>query len=284
MQNSGAVQSALLEHGLPEAPRPGATQDDGETVPQPGATPIWGVAVVNWSCVKLQQLQAPPIVVVVVAPTIVVVVEAPVVLVVPAPVVVVVAPTMVVVVAAEVVVVVAPAMVVVVAPAIVVVVAPTVVVVACGVVVVVAGAVVVVTAPQVPPAHASQQLGTLLTQALPPFGGLHLSAPRLMLQRVLPLSSVRQQATAFGRPHVERAAQLTTVSAHAPRSSSFSTASFTTRVTQSTNCPWFVAPSQSHSALTRARTPAMSASSSAPQPSPRLPLPSPSWSELPLPP
>src|SRR5690242_12030627 len=100
MQKSGAVQSALDAHDAPEPPKPGLTQTAGETVPQPGGTPICGVPVVNCSLVELQQLQ-PGTVVVVVDAAVVVVVGAAVV-VVAAAVVVVVAAAVVVVVAAAV--------------------------------------------------------------------------------------------------------------------------------------------------------------------------------------
>jgi len=96
MQNSGLVQSAFVPHGLPDAPKPGLTHAAGVTVPQPGATPICGVPVVNCSWVKLQHpVQPPPIVVVVVPAVVVVVVAGAVVLVVPAADVVVVAPVVV---------------------------------------------------------------------------------------------------------------------------------------------------------------------------------------------
>jgi hypothetical protein len=63
------------------------------------------------------------------------------------------------------------------------------------VVVLVCGAVVVVDGPgQPPPAEqASQQLETVPTQALPPFGARQRSVVRFTLQRVLPAASVRQQ-------------------------------------------------------------------------------------------
>jgi hypothetical protein len=70
--------------------------------------------------------------------------------------------------------------------------------------------VVVVGATQPPASHASQQLGTAPTHALPPFGARQASALRLVAQRVTPRRFVRQQVTAPGRPHVERAAQRRT--------------------------------------------------------------------------
>jgi hypothetical protein len=105
-----------------------------------------------------------------------------------------------------------------------------VVVVGGAVVVVVPGTVVVV----VPPPHASQQLEVDPTVAEPPFGARHEAALFLMLHFVRPLASVRQQVTAFGRPHVERAAHETTSPRHCGRSWPLSTASFTTCVTQLT--------------------------------------------------
>ena len=74
MQNSPAGQSPLTEHELSEPPTPGLTQAPGVTLPQPGATPISGDVVTNWSLVALQQSQ-PARVVLVVPPVVVLVVE-----------------------------------------------------------------------------------------------------------------------------------------------------------------------------------------------------------------
>ena len=57
--------------------------------------------------------------------------------------------------------------------------------------------------------QASQQLGWLLTHALPFFGALHAAA-RLMLHLVGPLAPVRQQATNPALPQVDRAAHFFT--------------------------------------------------------------------------
>ena len=94
--------------------------------------------------------------------------------------------------------------------------------------------------------HASQQLAALLTHASPFRGARHASALRFVLQIVLPLAVVRQQATAPARPQVDRAAQLTTLPWHSCRRSPFATASFATPATQLTYCPWLSALSQGH--------------------------------------
>ena len=148
------------------------------------------------------------------------------------------------------VVVVAPGTVVVVAPGTVVVVDPrvavvfvpvvTVVVVAPGAVVVVGPmvAVVLVTVRTVVVVllagapHASQQLGADPTNAVPPRGGLQAPALRLIVQVVLPATSVRQQVTAPGMPQVDCDAQDTTASSHSSRSSPSATASPATLATQ----------------------------------------------------
>jgi len=139
-------------------------------------------------------------------------------------------------------------------------------VVACTVVLVVVGgggAVVVVlpagTQPSGP--HASQQLGKLPTQALPPDGALHAAAWRLMLHVVLPLASVRQQVTAPALPQVDLAAHTTTRSSHSGRSDPSSTACSVTRSTQSTYLPWFVALAQSQASSAAARVAATASSS-----------------------
>src|SRR5439155_319438 len=116
--------------------------------------------------------------------------------------------------------------------------APRVVVVVLDVVVVVGAAVVVVVlpgAPHVPPGpHASQQLGTDPTHAVPPRGGLQADSLLLIEQLVLPLLSVRQQVTKPGLPQVDCASQLITAPEHGGRSDPFSTASSVTISTQST--------------------------------------------------
>src|SRR5436309_9566311 len=179
---------------------------------------VLDVVVVVGAVLLVVVVGAALLVVVVAAPVLVVVVAAPVLVVVVA------APVLVVVVAAPVLVVVvaAPVLVVVVA-------APVVVVVAAPVVVVVAGA------PHVPPGpHASQQLGTDPTHAVPPRGGLQADSLLLIEQLVLPLLSVRQQVTKPGLPQVDCASQLITAPEHGGRSDPFSTASSVTISTQST--------------------------------------------------
>ncbi len=112
----------------------------------------------------------------------------------------------------------------------------TVVVVGRVVVVVVSrGAVVdVVPPPHPPPVHASQQLGCVPTQALPPFGAVQASAPFMTLHVVVPLASVRQQVTAPGFPHVELDAQFMTVLAQSSGSVPDFTAAFVAWATQLT--------------------------------------------------
>jgi hypothetical protein len=93
-----------------------------------------------------------------------------------------------------------------------------VVVVTAWVVVVVGSEVVVVVAwqtkaPPVEPApHESQQLAAVPAHACPPFGGaLHWLAFDLIEHFTLPRLSTRQQVMAPGLPHVELAAQRTTL-------------------------------------------------------------------------
>jgi len=94
---------------------------------------------------------------------------------------------------------------------------------------------VVAGAPHVPPGpHASQQLGTDPTHAVPPRGGLQADSLLLIEQLVLPLLSVRQQVTKPGLPQVDCASQLITAPEHGGRSDPFSTASSVTISTQST--------------------------------------------------
>ena len=126
--------------------------------------------------------------------------------------------------------------VVVVVEVVVVVVVATVVVVVATVVVVEATVLVVVPPPppHSPLAHASQQLGCVPTQALPPFGAVHASAPFTTLHVVIPLASVRQQVTAPGFPHVELDAQFMTVLAQSSESVPAFTAAFVAWATQLT--------------------------------------------------
>jgi len=109
------------------------------------------------------------------------------------------------------------------------------------VVVVSSGGEVVVVLPPVehePPApHASQQLDCDPTHAVPPGGAVQLCPSCLIEQVVLPLESVWQQVTKPGLPQVDAAAQSTTASLHAARSSPSSMASFTTCATQLTYLP-----------------------------------------------
>jgi hypothetical protein len=229
------------------------------TVPQlPAPIPVVKASSLGFG---LKPQHCVPRVVVVVTGVVVVVVVvatgAVVVVVAAGPVVVVVAAGAVVVVAvgAVVVVVAAGAVVVVVAAgAVVVVVAPgpvVVVVVAAGavvvdvsvatvVVVVSSGGEVVVVLPPVeqPPApHASQQLDCDPTHAVPPGGAVQLCPSCSIEQVVLPLESVWQQVTKPGLPQVDAAAQFTTASLHAARSSPPSMALFTTCATQLTYLP-----------------------------------------------
>ncbi len=70
--------------------------------------------------------------------------------------------------------------------------------------------------PADPSPQESQHDVAVLGHALPPFGALHLSALGLTRHFALPFLSIRQQATAPGLPHVERAAHFTTWPLHAP--------------------------------------------------------------------
>jgi hypothetical protein len=118
------------------------------------------------------------------------------------------------------------------------------VVVAAGAVdVVVAGgaAVVVVVLPgggHVPLApHASQQLDTDPTHAVPPCGALQALSPCLTVQLVWPWALVRQQVTKPRLPQVDTAAQCTTAPLHSGGSDPSFTAASTTRATQFTYLP-----------------------------------------------
>ena len=207
--------------------------------------PSCGVPVVNLSNLPapVAPQQVHPIVVVVVDAVVVVVVTVVVVVATGAVVVVVATGAVVVVVATGAVVVVVPtgAVVVVVATGAVVVVVATgavVVVVATGaVVVVVATGAVVVVVPvgwHPPAPHASQQLGTLPTHALPFSGARQALGSLLILHVVTPLSSVWQQVTALLSPQVDCAAQSTTASWQAARRFPCLTALFATCATQLT--------------------------------------------------
>jgi hypothetical protein len=70
--------------------------------------------------------------------------------------------------------------------------------------------VVVVVVAQPPAVHASQQLATWPTHAEPPLGAAHFAELLLIEHFVVPLAGVRQQVTALGLPHVERAAHRLT--------------------------------------------------------------------------
>ena len=112
-----------------------------------------------------------------------------------------------------------------------------VVVVAVGSVLVVVATVLVVVPPpppHSPPAHASQQLGCVPTQALPPFGAVHASGPFTTLHFVVPLASVSQQVTKPGLPHVELDAQFMTVLAQSSGSVPSFTAALVAWATQLT--------------------------------------------------
>ena len=108
-----------------------------------------------------------------------------------------------------------------------------------------ASVVVVVVAWQ-PFLHESQQLFSVPTHAVPPFGATQSSALRFMEHHLRPFLSVRQQVTAFSRPQTELAAHATTFAAHPQRRSRALIAFFTTPMAQKTYLPWFVAESQSH--------------------------------------
>ena len=129
---------------------------------------------------------------------------------------------------------------VVVTAAVVVVAGAAVVVVDAAVVVVRAGVVVVVLPGgphELPGPHASQQLGTDPTHAVPPRGGLQADSLLLIEQLMSPLRSVRQQVTKPGLPQVDRAAQRTTASLHSCRSDPSFTAASARCATQLTYVP-----------------------------------------------
>src|SRR5206468_12949773 len=112
---------------------------------------------------------------------------------------------------------------------------PTVLVVVATVLVVEATVLVVVPPPAHSPfAHASQQLGCVPTQALPPFGAVHAPGPFTTLHVVVPRASVSQQVTKPGLPHVELDAQFMTVLAQSSGSVPAFTAAFVAWATQLT--------------------------------------------------
>ena len=88
-----------------------------------------------------------------------------------------------------------------------------------------------------PGPHASQQLGTDPTHAVPRGGALQNAAALLIEQLVWPLRLVRQQVTKPGLPHVDCAAQRVTSSLHSDRSDPFLTAASATCATQLTYLP-----------------------------------------------
>ena len=85
-----------------------------------------------------------------------------------------------------------------------------------------------------PAGHASQQLDTVPTHAVPPRDALQAAARCLMLHWVVPCESVRQQVTELFLPQVDIAAQCTTESWHADRSEPFWTAALATWATHFT--------------------------------------------------
>jgi hypothetical protein len=111
----------------------------------------------------------------------------------------------------------------------------------------------------VPAPHASQQLDTVPTHALPPRGALQAAAPCLTLHLVVPCASVRQHVTEFFLPQVELDAHCITESWHADGSEPSRTAAFATCAAHLTWRPWLEAPAQSHCASTIARTAASAA-------------------------
>jgi hypothetical protein len=92
---------------------------------------------------------------------------------------------------------------------------------------------VVVVVAQPPVVHASQQLVKLVSQAVPPRGGLQRPAPTIR-QRVPPAAVVRQQVVVPARPQVERDAQRMTEARHAARRLPAATRSRTTPEAQRT--------------------------------------------------
>jgi hypothetical protein len=120
---------------------------------------------------------------------------------------------------------------------------------------------VVVGGAHAPPVQASQQLVWSLTQALPSAGDVQVPALLRMPHLRPPPTSVRQQATAPARPHVERTAQRTTAPRHWRRSCWAATASCATAATQRTYCAWRCAPAQSQRLAAVARVAATASAS-----------------------
>jgi hypothetical protein len=110
--------------------------------------------------------------------------------------------------------------------------------------VVVASVVVVVTT-QADPTHASQQLGTELTHAVPPAGAVQSAAERLVRHDVRP-PLVRQHATHPGRPHVERDVHFFTTPRHEAGSVPARTRDRTTPAAHRSHTDRAGAPAQSH--------------------------------------
>jgi hypothetical protein len=94
--------------------------------------------------------------------------------------------------------------------------------------------VVVVVTAQPPLPHASQQLVADPTHTCPPLGALHDDARRFTVHLVAPPGFVRQQVTAPGLPHVERAAQRRTADWHCGGSWPFEARSVATAAAQLT--------------------------------------------------
>ena len=81
----------------------------------------------------------------------------------------------------------------------------------------------VVEATQSPLPQASQQLGTVPTQAVPPVGARQRLADFFTLQCGVPSAVARQQVTASARPHVDLAAHCFRLFLHSRRSSPLAT-------------------------------------------------------------
>lgn len=121
----------------------------------------------------------------------------------------------------------------------------------------------VVVGTQSPPPHASQQLGTVPTQAVPPLGARQRAASLFTLQRKPPETLVRQQVTAPARPHVERAAQRLTAPLHSVRSCPRATRVVSTPEAQLTYAPWVAMPTQSQVASIAVRAAVVALASAA---------------------
>jgi hypothetical protein len=92
----------------------------------------------------------------------------------------------------------------------------------------------VVDGTQSPPPHASQQLGTVPTQAVPPLVARQRVADFFTPQRCLPSAVVRQQVTAPARPQVDLAAHRLRLALHSGRSSPLAMRAVSTPVTHFT--------------------------------------------------